>query len=268
MRFFLYLSSLLIFLLQGCVASGYQTFYEQKAPFKYPKTEKVIVFEYENVDIRSVYDFLFSDYLIVGEAGFEGPYDDPSEAVGYAKTIGADILITTVQFKESRTSIVPMSFPTTNTTYMSGYSGSNMFSGTATSYGMTTSSIPVTVDRYTQEGLFLKNVNGVKPIWEHTKNYYSETEKEKMTGKWKNEIYELEVYKSGVNICAFIVKAVDRDMWSDGQLKFIYNTKDGNGLYLMGDKTPIPAMFALNKFGHLEVSLAGAKDKFSFARIE
>jgi len=58
----------------------------------------------------------------------------------------------------------------------------------------------------------------------------------------------------------------ERQDWNAGQLKFIYGVESGVGVYLMGNKTPMPAQFSLNKFGHLEVKLIPAKKTFSFAR--
>jgi hypothetical protein len=36
----------------------------------------------------------------------------------------------------------------------------------------------------------------------------------------------------------------------------------------MGDKTPIPSIFTLNKFGFLEVELITSGQKISFARVQ
>jgi hypothetical protein len=45
-----------------------------------------------------------------------------------------------------------------------------------------------------------------------------------------------------------------------------YSYETGIGVYLLGDRTPVPAKFRLNKFGHLEVSLVTSGETFSFAR--
>ena len=63
-------------LLQGC-ATGYQQFYSQTAPTKYPETTNTRVFEYPNVDIKELYSVLFSDLLVLGTASYNGPYENP-----------------------------------------------------------------------------------------------------------------------------------------------------------------------------------------------
>jgi hypothetical protein len=80
-----------------------------------------------------------------------------------------------------------------------------------------------------------------------------------MDGAWFNEDYRLDLYRSGEQLVAFVAedpKGKERSNWHQGQLKFIYGVDSGVGIYLMGNKTPMPANFNLNKFGHLEEPLA------------
>lgn len=261
---------LFVFLmLSGCASLGYKKFYTQVAPVKYTPTEKVIIFEYENVDLKEIYDLLFSDFLVIGKSSFNGPYQNPRKAVSYAQSIGADILLASSQFQETRTSFINQSTPTSSTTYMkvSGYSGVGSFYGTATTFGTQTTTIPVRVDRYDQDGLYLKNVNSVVSLWERTEDQYKKTGNSDLEGVWFNEEYKLNLYRSGQQLVAFIYgEPKARTSWGNGQLKLIYGVDSGVGVYLMGDKTPMPAKFKLNKFGHLEVTLIMTKDTFSFAR--
>jgi hypothetical protein len=258
---------LLIVVLSGCAQLGHREFYDQIAPSKYPPTSKVMVFEYSNVDLNEIYELLFSDFLIIGKSGFNGPYENPRKARSYAKSIGADTLITTSQFKESRTSVMNLSTPTTSTTYLSGYSGGNSFSGTATTFGTQTTAIPIRINRYDQDGIYLKNVNNVSPLWEQTKDQYKKTSSSELEGFWKNESYKIELLQSGDQIVAFVTDVLKGDKsWSPGQLKMIFGKDSGVGVYLMGNKTPMPSEFNLNKFGHLEIKLLTQSDTFSFAR--
>lgn len=234
-------------LVQGCASLGHKEFYTQVVPIKYPPTEKTMVFEYANVNLKEIYELLFSDFLIIGRSGFNGPYENPDRTVSYAKSIGADVFISTSQFKETRTSF-------------SSY-------GTATTYGTWMTTVPITVNRYDQDGLFLRNVNSVVPLWERTEAQYRKTEPSNLEGAWFNENYKLNLYRSGQQFVAFIAgEPKDRHSWGKGQLKFIYGVDSGVGIYLMGNKTPMPAQFALNKFGHLEVTLITSKETFSFVR--
>lgn len=261
------IATFVVLMIQGCATLGHEEFYTQVAPTKYPETSKTMVFEYANVDLKEIYDLLFSDFLVIGRSSFNGPYEDPTQSVRYAKSIGADVFISTSQFKETRTSFLNLSTPTSSTTYLSGYSGTGSFYGTATTYGTETAIVPIAVNRYNQEGLFLRNVNNVVSLWERIEAQYKKTEPSDAEGVWFNESYKLNLYRSGQQIVAFIV-SVPREPkeWVRDQLKFIYGIESGVGVYLMENKTPMPAQFNLNKFGHLEVKLIPSEETFSFAR--
>lgn len=262
------ISILLVLLtLTGCAQLGHKQFYNQVAPKKYPATPNVMVFEYSNVDLNEIYELLFSDLLIIGKSSFNGPYENPAQAKSYAKSIGSDVFLSTAQFKETRTSFMNLSTPTTSTTYISGYNGSGSVYGTATTYGTQTTTIPVRVNRYDQKGIYLKNINNADVLWNRTIDQYKETESSPLSGKWENESYTIKVYKSGAQMVAFISSVIKGDKsWSEGQLKMIFGTESGKGIYLMGNKTPMPANFNVNKFGHLEIKLLTNSETFSFAK--
>jgi hypothetical protein len=254
-------------LLTGCAALQHQQTFYQVAPTKYPKTARVMVFEYRNVNIREIYDLLYSDYLIIGRSEFIGPYEDPKRSAEFAMTTGADIFVTASQFKESQTSFVPSFTPTTDISYISGFTGTGSFYGTVTSYGTRTTMIPVHYDRYDQNGLFLKNVNHVSPLWERKRADYKETGTNPLSGLWYNENAELRVYKSGTQMVAFFEHAPKgKEMGQLDDLKMLFNPETGAGVYLMANRTPQPANIKLNKFGFLEVNLVSQNDTFSFAR--
>lgn len=260
-------SSALILL--SCASPGHRQFYSQSAPTKYPPTSRLRIFEYQNVDLQEVYELLFADFLVIGRSSFDGPYENPEKSASFAKSIGTDVFISTSQFKETRTSFVTVSIPTASTTYVSGYSGSGSFYGTATTYGTQQTTVPIQVNRYDQNGYFLRNVNNVVPLWERSVEQYEKTGQSELGGKWFNENYQVDSFVSGEQLVAFIANdRWDRPGWAPGQLKFIYGVNSGSGVYLMGNKAPMPATFKVNRFGHLEVSLIGGGETFSFARVQ
>jgi hypothetical protein len=114
------ISAFIVLILQGCASLGHREFYTQVAPTKYPATEKTMVFKYATVSIKEIYDLLFSDFLVIGRSSFNGPYEDPAQSVPYAQSIGADIFVSTAQFKETRTAFLDLSTPTSSTTLLSG----------------------------------------------------------------------------------------------------------------------------------------------------
>jgi hypothetical protein len=157
--------------------------------------------------------------------------------------------------------------PTTSTTHVSGYTGNGSFYGSATTFGTKTTTVPISIDRYDQDGLYLRNINNVLPLWERKRSDYKETGPSPLSGVWFNENYEINVYRSGDQMVAFInMASKDRDMWKADDLKMIFGEESGVGIYLMGDKSPMPAKIALNKFGHLEIKFILQNEAFSFAR--
>jgi hypothetical protein len=265
--------ALIPILLAGCASNdrdlGYKEFYSQTAPSKYPPPARTMTFAYENADINDLYNILFSDYLIIGKSGFNGPFEDPANASNYANSIGSDVFISMAQLKETKTSFYNIQTPTSSTTRMNGFSGGTAFSGTATTYGTQTTSIPIVINRYDQHGLFLRNINKVTPLWERTNVDYPKNSPTEASVSWENERYNILTYHSSSQIVGFIEKLkLENDKWKEGELKFSYDEKTGTGIYLMGNKAPMPAKFSINKFGHLEVSLYGGTESFSFAPIK
>jgi len=168
----------------------------------------------------------------------------------------------------SLTKLVPTTVPTSSTTGF--FAGSSLSSyTTATTYGTRTITKQVTVDRYDQYGIFLKNINNINPLWERTEEQYKKTKTNQIEGIWKNENYKLNIFQSGEQIVAFIIdtpKDERKSSWRKDDLKFIFGVKSNKGVYLMGDKTPRPTKFSINKFGHLEIELITSGQKFSFGR--
>ncbi len=258
---------LILAALTGCAALQHQESYRQSAPTKYPRTAKVMVFEYRNTNIHELYNLLYSDFLIIGKSEFTGAYENPRSSVEFAQSIGTDVFVATSQFKETQMSFVPMITPTSSTSYISGNTANGPFFGTANSYGTRTTMVPVYVDRYIQSGLYLKNVNHVTPLWEKTASDYKETGANPLSGIWYNENFDLKIYKSGTQMVAFFDHSPrGKEKGQVGDLKMLFNPETGAGIYIMADKTPQPAQIKVNKFGNLEVDLLSQNETFSFAR--
>lgn len=253
--------------LYGCAALEHQQTYIQSAPTKYPATSKVMVFEYRNVSIHEIYDLLYSDFLIIGRSEFVGPYEDPKSSIDFARSLGTDVFVSTSQFKETRTSFMPMVTPTASTSYISGNSAAGPFYGTSNNYGTRTTMIPVYIDRYDQNGLFLKNVNHVVPLWEKQRSDFKETEANPLSGIWYNENFDLKIYKSGAQMVAFFDSAPKGKVQGQvDDIKLLFNPETGAGVYLMPDRAPQPAQIKVNKFGNLQVDITSLNESVSFAR--
>jgi hypothetical protein len=253
--------------LTGCAALKHQETYQQAAPTQYPKTDKVVVFEYRDLNIREIYDLLFSDYLIIGRSEFTGPYESPKGSVEFAKSIGTDVFVSTSQYKDSQSSYSTTSTPTFSTSYINGYNRNGPFYGTATSVGTSYTTIPVSFTRFDQGGLYLKNVNHVSPLWERRRSDYKESTTHPLTGIWFNDNFDLKLFKSGSQMAGFFNSAPKgKETGQIDDLKMLFNPETGVGIYMMADKTPHPAQIKMNKFGHLEVKLESRNESYSFAR--
>lgn len=254
--------------LSGCVI-GHQQFVSYQAPVKYPPVEDTWVFEYSDVDVHQLKDLLFAEFLTLAESSFVGPYEDPRTSERFASGMGADVFVVSTQFRNTQTSILPLTLPSTTTTSFSGSVGTRGFSGTATTYGTTTTMIPVSVDRYNQKGLYLRNVKKVKPLWVRTRAEYSPSGPCQFDGDWRNEKYQLAVYRSGNEVVGVIKAVLDRELrksWSPDDLKFVFGLETGNAIYLMGNRSPMLARAKTNDFGFLEFELIPSGEKFSFIR--
>ena len=252
---------LLVFMISwmasGCSQkSGYETYYNQMAPKQFSYNYDAMVFKYTNVDISEIYELLFSDYMIIGISSFNANYRYPDNKAEYfSRRIGADVLIASSQFSETRTRFDTRITPAISSSFISGFGGSGSYI-TATNYGVNTTTVPVQENRYDHDGFFLKNVNDVIPLWERTKDQYEKTSSNDIEGFWKNEKYMVEIFQSGDQMVAFVSEEFVRwPSWEEGELKFIFGVDSNVGVHLMNDKTPVPARFFIDRWGHLNIEL-------------
>ncbi len=247
--------------------SNFKRFYTHKSPSVYPpNTNTLLHFHYGGSTAAEI-SKLFDDYLLIGSSGFtiENSTSEARTALAHARSVGADIIVTTGKFLNKTTKQVP----TTVQTRSSGgfFAGESLGSWTpVTSYGTTTVMKNVAVDKYLYWGLYYKNVNKVQSLWDLTESDYPRSETNRIEGIWKNQDYRLKVYQSGKKIVAFLIDTKN-DVWKQGDLKIICGASLGNGVYLMGSKAPMPVNIRTNKFGHIEIEeLIGSRDVFSFEK--
>lgn len=156
----------LALILSGC-ASGYKQFYRpaqgltpemvamrrQAPPPPLPVVERA-----QPSDSHVILDaYAKRGYLMIGHSMFNSGQKQPEEsAVRQGQEVGADlVLILNPKYTGSITSSIPITTPTTNTSYSTGSAtayGSRgpvtvYGSGTTTTYGTTTEYIPITVHR-------------------------------------------------------------------------------------------------------------------------
>lgn len=101
-------------------------------------------------------EMLEAGYALIGYSSFNGGDINSSSALRHGARVGADVVIVAQQYSNSVSGTMPLTLPTSQTTY-SNYSGNiygsggsaNYYgSGTSTTYGTTTTYIPYTVHRF------------------------------------------------------------------------------------------------------------------------
>lgn len=156
----------LLLLLVGCV-SGYKQFYTSApsatleavaAQRASPPPATPTVERAQPTEPQVILDsYAKRGYVMIGRSLFNsGRPESENSAVQQAKVVGADlVLILNPQYTGSITSAVPITTPTTTTSYSSGSATAYgrggpvtaYGSGTTTTYGTTTNYVPMTVHR-------------------------------------------------------------------------------------------------------------------------
>lgn len=147
-------------------ANPYEQFYKDLSGghslgFQQPKGEPTV--SYASSDITADVNRMFENgYGIIGVAAFVAPQKGEDMAIAQAKKVGASHVLLTSKYQSTASGAMPLTTPTTTTTYHSGTASaygsggyaSGMYSGTSTTYGTQTTYIPYSVDRYEQAGYF------------------------------------------------------------------------------------------------------------------
>jgi len=145
--------------LSGCAGNAYTQFYQPTSygnsvthPLRYSGQAQV----YESSgDLSKDEAAMYEDnYGLIGTAEFSGPMQDTNDALVQAAQIGASHVIIGREYEETRTGTYTMTGPTTSTTTFGGMAGATPYSGTATTYGTQTTTIPYSVNRYGQRAYF------------------------------------------------------------------------------------------------------------------
>jgi hypothetical protein len=164
---------ILIVALSGC-ANQYKQFYRpvntdalnrayqnrEHAPLANPLVERVSPAENPQVLER----YARKGYAFIGYSSFNsGKQEGINSAIAFAKEIQADLVVVSdPQFTGSQTTVVPVTTPTSTTSFSSGTASAygsggvvNVYgSGVTTTYGSFTSMVPVTVNRMDYSAAF------------------------------------------------------------------------------------------------------------------
>ena len=101
-------------------------------------------------------------YCLIGYSSFNSSNAKSADAVRFAKKLGARYVFVMTELTSSSTINMPLTMPTTSTSYTSGnataYGNGGMatgtYNGTTTTYGSQTTYIPIVKNRYDKIGLY------------------------------------------------------------------------------------------------------------------
>lgn len=148
-----YTSLIVALFLQGC-ASGfkeYYTPYSDASLFVVPlePNRQPDVIEVSHADIRPLVDKYYEDgWIMLGESSFWGPNGSSSQAQTQAKSIGAHKVLYTYWLQGTSTGSIPITSPTYSSTSGTVSSGGAYGSYTGTTYGTSTTYMPISVTKY------------------------------------------------------------------------------------------------------------------------
>jgi hypothetical protein len=156
--------------LGGC-ASGFQSFYRptatpaQVAEMRAGSPTETPELQHASFPADSAIEAAARrGYLVMGYASFNGAHGSDSSALAEGKRVGADlVLVFDPRYTGTRNGAVPITTPTSQTTYYNGTAtaygnGGSVTaygSGMATTYGSRTTYIPFHVDRYDYLAIYL-----------------------------------------------------------------------------------------------------------------
>jgi hypothetical protein len=104
-------------------------------------------------------NYLADGWLYMGGAAWSGDPGNAAQATEQAKQIGASLVLFSYEYRGTATGSIPITSPTTSTTYATGtaYSttgSSAMWSGSATTYGTQTTMMAVPIRTYSTQSSF------------------------------------------------------------------------------------------------------------------
>jgi hypothetical protein len=216
----------------GCKTVDIPKYYESQTEEKYGPAEDPMLFSYLYEDINEMYRLLFSDYRIIGKSSYR--YTNYNLGVfekrvlkRFAKSVGADIIITSHR----------------------------------------DTARDADGHRSVLERLFLKNVNGVKPLWEMGKEDFPLLEQDEVYhGYYIGDGNMVELFRSGEKILGF---AVNEIAGRKGRLICSFDAGSGSGFYMTYDENEIiitirPYDFRINALGYLEINRNALEEGFGF----
>lgn len=163
-----------VILLAGC-ASGFQSFYRPLgtpaqiasaragAPPEEPELRQGAYPVSESIEAANRHGF-----VVMGYSSFNGARGSDSAALAEGKRVGADLVIVfSPRYTGTRTGVMPITTPTSQTTYYSGtataYGSGGVATaygnGSATTYGSRTDYIPFNINRYDFLAVYLFKVH-------------------------------------------------------------------------------------------------------------
>ena len=167
--------------LSACAPNGYEQFYSPNANLSAQviserrvapptSTPELIHGTDPKTDILNMQA---DGFAVIGSAGFNGPEANDEGALKQAQAVGADRVVVFSHYSGTLQSTLPITTPTTQTSFSNvsgnvfGMGGSETFSGmgTTTTYGTQTTYIPISVNRFDYLAVFMVRLRSVFGVY-------------------------------------------------------------------------------------------------------
>jgi hypothetical protein len=153
---------MLIIAQAGC-QSPYQKFFQSAVAEPHPPLSKYPEHNlmahqgdpevrHQRLDREDIRSMRAEGYVLLGQSSFNATSQSSAGAKQQADRLGAKLVVVAQQKTGTRTAAMPVTTPTSSTSYhsgtISGSYGTSSYSGTSTTYGTQTTYMPYSVERY------------------------------------------------------------------------------------------------------------------------
>jgi len=146
----------MVIFVSGCATNWYKKSYHDETKGVDPFKSGLVIMTTANPeiviggeDVRADNIRMSEDnYALLGYSSFWSVHAKNEQAIKFGKEIHAEKILLYEKYKDTRSGVVPMTLPSTQTSYTQGMIGSRPVSARTTSYGTQTNYFPYSVDRY------------------------------------------------------------------------------------------------------------------------
>lgn len=256
-----------LLLASGCLAqlqAKFDPYYTRTTPRYYEPTEAPLMFQYSVEDATWSVEHYFSPMTLIGHLDFNGPAPSPRDFYRYGSSLGADVIVLGATQTDAQT------VEATRTVYDTATS--TVYDSAGNAVGSVKTNVPreepytYTIYRYDFVVSFFRYKTDEVPWWGLRADMVTVVPPKKagLDGLWSDGDYVIKLQSSKTQYLGFVENISEnrlnenqiefrkltgkrRQLWTVGDLKFMFEKQSMSGLWLMGNKKPVPCKFKLDK---------------------